>query len=243
MITAVLSLLLADLPNLRSLPGVESVEVVVECKSPRLTIIHVRDWHFVDKQSFALDVRDTSEKPLSDAEIDDLHEDHRTTVAAVQKQQRRLMLSLVKRHGIRRVFHEGLVAEQLPAYKRRIAALKKLKPFLKGDDPLEQFIRHEYETDLLRLGVPGQLLIDGQIEAVLPAEDKAAYEAANPVKPDGRIVFDQKAIEARENAIVRKMLHQSSKVAVVVLGGSHDLSDNIPAGVKLVEVTVRTYPE
>jgi hypothetical protein len=90
--------------------------------------------------------------------------------------------------------------------------------------------------------VPGQLLIDGHIKAVVPAEDAKAYEAANPVQADGRIVFDEKATEARENAIVRNMLEKASGTAVLVLGGAHDLSDNVPAGVKLTVLTVKGYP-
>jgi hypothetical protein len=90
--------------------------------------------------------------------------------------------------------------------------------------------------------VPGQLLIDGHIKAVVPAEDAKAYEAANPVQADGRIVFDEKANEAREDAIVTRMT-KTSETAVLVLGGAHDLSDYVPAGVKLIVLTVKGYPE
>ena len=89
--------------------------------------------------------------------------------------------------------------------------------------------------------MPGQLLIDGHIKAVVPAEDAKAFEAANPVQADGRIVFDEKANEAREDAIVTRMM-KASGTAVLVLGGSHDLSDNVPAGVKLIVLTVKGYP-
>lgn len=49
MLELLIACLMSDLPDLRSLPGVESVEVTVECDDPRLTIIHIRDWHHVDK--------------------------------------------------------------------------------------------------------------------------------------------------------------------------------------------------
>jgi hypothetical protein len=35
---------------------------------------------------------------------------------------------------------------------------------------------------------------------------------------------------------------KASGTAVLVLGGSHDLSDNVPAGVKLIVLTVKGYP-
>jgi hypothetical protein len=34
-----------------------------------------------------------------------------------------------------------------------------------------------------------------------------------------------------------------SGTAVLVLGGAHDLSDNVPKGVKLIVLTVKGYPE
>jgi hypothetical protein len=39
------------------------------------------------------------------------------------------------------------------------------------------------------------------------------------------------------------MLEKTSGTAVLVLGGAHDLSDNVPKGVKLIVLTVKGYPE
>jgi hypothetical protein len=55
------------------------------------------------------------------------------------------------------------------------------------------------------LATTNQLLIENGIEAVIPAEDSAAYRAANPIQ-DGLVVFNEKANEAREDAIVKRML-------------------------------------
>jgi hypothetical protein len=127
--------------------------------------------------------------------------------------------------------------------RNSIDVLRDFKKYLPtGDSGLDQFTRYQYATDLLQIGVPGQLLIDGHIKAVVPAEDAKAYEAANPVQADGRIVFDEKANEAREDAIVTRMT-KTSETAVLVLGGAHDLSDYVPAGVKLIVLTVKGYPE
>ena len=56
------------------------------------------------------------------------------------------------------------------------------------------------------------------------------------------VVFDEKANKAREDGIVRDMLEKTSGTAVLVLGGAHDLSDNVPKGVKLIVLTVQGYP-
>jgi hypothetical protein len=54
------------------------------------------------------------------------------------------------------------------------------------------------------------------------------------------LVFEEKANEAREDAIVRNTL-RASETVILVLGGAHDLSDNVPAGVKLIVLTVIDY--
>ena len=61
------------------------------------------------------------------------------------------------------------------------------------------------------------------------------------MQADGRIVFDEKSNEAREDAIVRNLMKTPRGTAVLVLGGAHDLSDNVPAGVKLIVLTVMEF--
>jgi hypothetical protein len=56
----------ADL--LRQLPGVVEVEALVSPAKPTRRIIHLRDWHFVPEDLFALDLRNSAGKPLSDEE-------------------------------------------------------------------------------------------------------------------------------------------------------------------------------
>jgi hypothetical protein len=90
------------------------------------------------------------------------------------------------------------------------------------------------------LASTNQLLIDNDIKAVIPDEDAAAYRAATPVQ-DGQVVFNEKANEARADAIIGNTL-RASGTAVLVLGGAHDLSDNVPAGVRLIVLTVKGYP-
>ena len=242
MTTTVLLLLLADLPDLQAMPGVASVKVTVACNDPKQTIIHVRDWHFVEKKSFIVDVRDESDEDLADAEVDELFEQHRRDVAAVQKQQLRFLRALIPKLGIKQVFHESFGAEELPQYNEFIDVLRNFKRYLPtGDSGLDQFTRYQYATDLLQIGAPGQLLIDGHIKAVVPAEDSKAFEAANPVQTDGRIVFDVQANKAREDAIVTNIMKAKGRIAILVLGSAHDLSDNVPDGVKLIELTVKRF--
>jgi hypothetical protein len=59
---------------LKSLPGVVSVERMSSGENPTKRIIHIRDWHFVTRDDYAKDLRDTADNPLSDAEIDAQYE-------------------------------------------------------------------------------------------------------------------------------------------------------------------------
>jgi hypothetical protein len=59
---------------------------------------------------------------------------------------------------------------------------------------------------------------------------------------DAATLKDHNANEAREDAIIRNRLG-ASETAILVLGGcANDLSDNVPAGVKLIVLTVKVYP-
>jgi hypothetical protein len=126
MITSVLSLLLAGLPDLKSHNGVASMKVAVECDDSRLTIIHIRDWHFVDKERFTVDVRDESDTEISDDEVSTLFAEHRAIVETVQKQQSRVLRAQLKKHGVKlkQVFHEGFTDVELPAYTKLIDVLR-----------------------------------------------------------------------------------------------------------------------
>jgi hypothetical protein len=218
---------------------VDSVEIEPAKTQATKRIIHILDWHYVDEKSFVADIQDAAADKLSEDEIKEAVEQHRKTVRKVQKQEKQLILFLISELGIKRVFHEGFTSEELEAYKKRIKILKEFEP-PSGDGGFDLFIRHEYQTDLMLIGAAGQLLIDEKLEAVLPAEEAEAYKAANPLK-DGKIVFDEKANEAREDAIVRRVLAVPARTELLVLGGFHDLSDNVPDDCEYIRVAVKAY--
>jgi len=150
------------------------------------------------------------------------------------------------------VYVEGLTDQDVPIFKAKIAALRKvraeldeLRGLLQGDDAsTEQLeaLQQQFHRDLLHIGAAGRLNMDGKIEAVLPLEDADTYEAADPVAADGTVVLDPDKIEARQDAQVRKLL-KAGKFAFVILGGAHDLQDNITrlAGGDCEYVVVTTW--
>ena len=70
------------------------------------------------------------------------------------------------------------------------------------------------------------MLLSDELQAVLPAEDADRLEKANPVGLGGKVEFDAEADDRREDAIVRSML-AGDRVAVIVLGGDHELAKNV----------------
>ena len=72
---------------LRGLPGVVQVEVGVAAKKPTSRIIHLRDWHYVPKDLYALDMKEAHGRELTADEIDRLHRELLLEVELVQAEQ------------------------------------------------------------------------------------------------------------------------------------------------------------
>jgi hypothetical protein len=77
-----------------------------------------------------------------------------------------------------------------------------------------------------RLPVPGDLLTVGEIEEVLPLDDAKLLEQAKPITTDGRVRLDPATLTAREDGIVNAAI-AGGPLAVIVLGGAHDLSASV----------------
>jgi hypothetical protein len=227
----------SDLPDL---PGVHSVEISQPVSRPTTRIIHILNRHYLPKDVFAADTHDVADQPPTDEEIDDQYERFLDDVEAVQREQVELLVAMIERNHLEAVFYEGVTSDFLTDFNQRIETLRefeKSKPT--GNSPIEQLILSEYRADLLEVGAPGRLLISGKLKRILPADDAAMLEKSNPVTSAG-VVLDRAAIETRENAMVKLML-DGRKTAVIVLGGAHDLSDNVPVDCEYIHVTTNQY--
>lgn len=244
-----LSLPAADL--LRQLPGVVEVEAVPPAKKPTHRLVHLRDWHFVPKDLYALDMEAVHQRSLSEEEIDLLHEELLLEAELVQLEQMTLLRCLIKHHGLRRVVAEGFSESELQVYKDKVAAhgavekehvpalhrqLAEVRTLLAGMTEasegyqkvktIEQQILgllNEHRLALLELGAAGRLLMSGELEAVLPLEEADKLEAAKPVLPNGEVRLDPDKIKTRNDAQVRAAF-KHGPFALVILGGAHDLS-------------------
>ncbi len=216
-------LLFAALPtteDIKQLPEVAAVSVNAVA-NPVKRIIHVLNWHYVSKDDYLLD----------DGEQD--YGEFLNDVERVQKEQ----VAFLKRLKVRKIHYEGLTAKNKQAYSDRIDVLKRLKKRSNGT-AVDDFVAQLRREDELQLGSPGYLLMNGEIDDVLPGDDADAMDRANPIK-EGKIEFDQKLNEAREAATVQLLLKHDE--SVLIMGGSHDLTDNLPVSVEYVRVTLREY--
>lgn len=238
--------------TLRGLPGVVQVEVLIKADKPTGRIIHLRDWHFVPKDLYALDMKQAHGRELTERELDQLHQELLLDAEIVQLEQMALLRCLIKHHGLKRVHSEGFSPNELEAYREKIAVLKameqdqipKLRQQLEDVHSLigtltgeakekAQGIERElvvlldaHKERLLEMGAAGRLLISGELEEILPLEGDGAMEKAKPITPDGTVKVEENKLEARHDAQLRE-LKKAGPVCVIVLGGAHDLTGSI----------------
>jgi hypothetical protein len=188
--------------TLKAMPYVAAVEVWSIGEQPKRQVFHLFNWHYVDPASFQADGGEDWESFLADVE-------------AVQVEQMALLRNLAKSHGLKAVFLEGIAQEEIPGFRKLLGHLARWKK-PKVDGPLDEFLIDMHRQDTL---------MAGELE-VLPAEDLEAMEAANPVQ-GGQVQVDEAANERREDTIVRNVLASELAVAVLILGGDHNLADNL----------------
>jgi hypothetical protein len=77
---------------------------------------------------------------------------------------------------------------------------------------------------------------------VLASDEDAACTSSTETNLGARAETDLEVALAMIERLPLNMLEKTSGTAVLVLGGAHDLSDNVPQGVKLIVLTVKGYP-
>jgi hypothetical protein len=242
---------------LRSMPEVDNVEVLVPCPSPTVRLVHIRDWHFVDKDLLIADLKTTTKKDLSDAEADELYAKHLNDVTEITIEQERILSALIER-DLTAVFAEGLTYKNLTAFRQTIdqmadiqGGIDRLKSQLAGlkapPDAIKNQVtdmERDYRAEYLRFGASG-FLAAKKLLRVLPTDDGVLFERAKPVAPDGAVRLDMAATEAWHDAIVREIMNREG-TALLILGG-RDLSDSVKrvggGKVEYVRVTTKKYRE
>lgn len=192
-----------DLPvAMRRIDGVSRVEHTAPFSGAKCRIVHIAGYRHVNRTFLAIDLRD-QDPDVTEEEIEAEYQAMLAIMLEVQENQLRLIRWLATKHGVRAIYLEGLTDTDKDVYAETV-----------------RFVSTGERA--MFIDAAGQALVGGDIESVLPAEDEAAFEAANSVA-DGGVKFDAAANDAREAAMVRR-LAESGPLAVVVLGAGHDLS-------------------
>lgn len=207
---------------------------------PPTKIIHVANWHWLSKPNFAVDVR-KDEPDLTDEQINELYPQFIADIEAFQDEQFATVRELVKQHNARFAFLEGMTLEQMNAFSQTNEKVKLFEEVeadieLMVHSPMQDEDTRQKSRDLIamrrsqraQLGTIGRLIRLGELQGVLPLEWTETLDAANPVTTDGKIRFDPAAVKAREEAMARHLM-ESGPVAIVILGGEHDLTDALKA--------------
>jgi hypothetical protein len=104
-----------------------------------------------------------------------------------------------------------------------------------------------YQHDLLLLeyGAARRILATIDIEKFLPQNDADLLDKAKPITPSG-VKLDREKVTAREDAQVKAVMDKSG-FGLIVLGGSHDLSDSVrrlgQERCEYIRVTTRRFKE
>ena len=191
------------------IPGVTKVQRRALTNSQPTESSTSADLHFVEREAYAADLRSLAGEPLSEAIIDRRYAQLLDEVELVQAQQLAILRCIIQHYGLKRIHVEGLnsagpscvqrqgvralgkVGSQIAGLRkqrdgagyRRPTGTSEAQRIIEGIEKVEA----EYRRDLLRISVAGQLLLNGEIDAVLPLEDEAAYRAADPVDSNGAV--------------------------------------------------------
>lgn len=229
--------------QLRKIPSIHSVTSTPTKSKPKKIIIHLLNWHYVSKEDFVSDLSDSSDDKLSEAEIEKRYLEFLNDVEAIQKEQKQILRFLIKHHKVQSVYMEGLTEKNLSAFNSFIKTLREFE-LPEGDGALDLFLKEQYRRDLMQMGAAAQLKISNELKYVLPLENAKAFEAANPVSKDGKIRFEKDKEEKREDEML-KILMKGQGIKVIVLGGGHDLRNNIRQmkieSVKYIRLTTNRY--
>lgn len=213
---------------------------------PSPLVIILADQHYVSRDDFASDLR-SQDEPISDAEIDRQYAAFLNTVESVQVEQAAMLRGLMREHGIRQVFVEGVTESNVAAFRQAVYDLRGFD----FDRLHERLIDESFDSDeraalqdtintlrarRLELGAVAQLMLADEPIDVAPLDDDATLAAADPQANGWQ--FEGPANDAREAAMAGRLI-EAGPVAVAIVGQGHDLRPEIKAACAGCRVDVR----
>jgi hypothetical protein len=207
------SMLPIEVDSLVKLPYIHSV-TATPTKSCQQRIVHILNMHYVTQSMWFWGRPQEELDKLSEADRKWEYESVLARIEAVQEEQQQLLSAMIRSHHIRAIYAEGLSPES----RRLLSMLKS------GTEDVLRPARKQFER---QFGALGRLFLNGELKNILPAENLNLQVAAIPFRADGSYHFDPETHEKREDAMIKCIMDRGDKDAVIVLGGGHDLTNNI----------------
>lgn len=207
------SMLPIEVGSLLQLPCIHSVTVIPTASCQR-RIVHVLNMHYVTQSMWFWGRPQEELNKLSEADRKREYESVLAQIEAVQEEQQRLLSTMIHSHRIRAIYAAGLSPES----RRLLNMLKS------GTEDELRPARKQFER---QFGALGRLFLNGELKNILPAENLNLLLAAMPFRADGSYHFNPEAHEKREDAMIKCIMDRGDMDAVIVLGGGHDLTNNI----------------
>ncbi|HZZ80670.1 MAG TPA: hypothetical protein VFE62_19360 [Gemmataceae bacterium] len=134
-----------------------------------LVVVHLRDWHHVPRELCELEGIDF------DANL--------KTVESVQEEELAIARHLIREHGLKAIYSEGLTPDTLPHLQLRLDLMKDLER-LAAPGHLDAEAKGMLRELTLEVGVPGRLLHRREIAEVKPLEDRSTTprDCAEPTR-------------------------------------------------------------
>lgn len=233
---------------LAGLPYVEEVRRDLHPKQPQRRVVVFANFHVVERNLFVADLEHHRGRKLTERERVLEYWRFLATVETVQLEQLAALQCLIRRHGLREAFDEGLVVggsanSDIAQLVNNVRAVSKYeREFLSATAGQLRTLQTRQNIDtgtcesMLRVQQSRYALLEGGslfrlyeqdlLRRVLPCEDQKAYAAGAPRFEQDQPVFDADAFEQREDAIVANLL-KAGPVSVLMIGAAHDLSDNL----------------
>lgn len=239
---------------LRLLPGVASVDAS-QADKPTSRIIHLLDWYFPRHENYVSESLQVF--PPSTEEKEAWREVFWLEAELAQFEQVALLRCLIRHHGVKRVFVEGLTEENAAEYRQTIASLRRLETELPEIQEQQRAVGQQIQK-IQESGGDASAQSAQQQETQTQIDEIVRERRLNLLRVGaiGRLVvtgeiedvhpLDKEQSDADDDARVRSLLDQGP-VSFIVLDGDHNLTESIQrlseGRSEYVRISTKTWKE
>lgn len=226
--------------SIREIRGVHALSYAHSRHPSKGCVIQLLDMHYISWDQYLgwvkthdTDIVARGRGGLRAQYQSDMHE-----IEALQLEHESIIRDITTRFGMAVVYVEGLVADD-PVTNEFLMAVRggerhlhevartvpRVNDFLKKFEAAKPSGLSSTDWFKLSRGAPASLFLSGKLNTIEPVERSTALYTYR-WGLGGRLLYSKDADEAREDAIASTLLKGQMPV-LIVLGGGHDLNDNL----------------